>query len=118
MEVACGLHNLRVQNRKRQLKKVAKSLFLIMSNDLSMLIAFVMDRLPLNLPLKYCLAEGEVLSWGGRQDAEEPAASLMEASHVVGSGQLTVGQVVPLAQSACRASPGWRDGSSVTGITC
>jgi hypothetical protein len=73
-----------------------------------MLIAFVMDRLPLNLPLKYCLAEGAVLSWGGEQDAEEPAASLMEASHVVGGGQLTVGHVekVPPPSQLAEQVPG------------
>ena len=54
-------------------------------------------RSPAGLALQHRRAEGGVLAPGAGQHAEEPAAVLVEVGHVLGGGQLAVGDVEEVA---------------------
>ena len=71
--------------------------------DLSVLVGFIPQGTPGDLPLLKPLAEGGVFAAGPRQHADEPPALVGDVREVVGAGQLAVGdvkEVLPSGQLA------------------
>src|SRR5205085_8746056 len=66
-------------------------------DQLALAIELVVDLFPAGVALADRLAEGRVLATGAWQDGEEPAAALMDVGHVLGGGELAVGDVEEIA---------------------
>ena len=66
-------------------------------DQLPFVVALVVDLSPVDLAREDLGAEGGVLAAGAGQDAEEPAAVPMDVGHVLGGGQLAVGDVEEVA---------------------
>src|SRR5439155_25315003 len=87
-------------------------------DELAPVIELVVDRLPAGQAVAEGRAEGRVLAPGAWQDGEEPAAVLMDVGHVLGGGQLAVGDVeeVAAAGQLTEDLPGADMGAVVGGV--
>ena len=87
-------------------------------DQLPLVIVLVVDRSPVGPAREDLGAEGGVLAAGAGQDAEEPAAVLMDVGHVLGGGQLAVGDVEEVAAAGQLAEqvPGGAVGAVVGGV--
>ena len=87
-------------------------------DQFALVIELVVDRFPAGLALADRRAEGGVLAAGARQDGEEPAAVLMDVGHVLGGGELAVGDVEEVAAAGQLAEdvPGLDMGAVVGGV--
>src|SRR5262249_54123669 len=86
--------------------------------ELSVVVAFVVDRPPIDLSADDPRAEGSVFTTGAGKHAEEPPAMLVDVGHVLDGGQLAIRDVEEIAPAdqLAKQVPGFWMRAVISGV--